>query len=297
VTVPTAAGPTPAVPAATVPTTAVPTAAVRAAGDLDASRPVKLTWPRVLRSELIKLRSLRPTWWALAVMVVATAGLGVIYAVAVRAEEYGDGSPAHPVGTTLRLAQYIVQFVALVLGTLGAASEYGSGAIRSSLCSVPRRWQLLVCQTAAVAAWLAGGVAVTLALAGSVISGLLTVRGIPVQVGWDDLPPLLGMVFYGLVIGLTAFFLTVATRSAVGGVSLALGVTFMAPIMLMLASAIGLDWCLEVAAFLPEHVAGQTWSTAYDPIYGGVAGGYAMGCGWIVIGLIVVGGLFQRRDA
>ncbi|MDR1265977.1 MAG: hypothetical protein LBK42_10575 [Propionibacteriaceae bacterium] len=262
-----------------------------------AGRPVGLTWPRVLRSELIKLLSLRSTRWALAVMVVATVGMGAIYALAVEAEDYAVDSPAHPARMVSRLAQYIVQFVALVIGALGAASEYGSGAIRSSLCAVPRRRTLLVCQTAASASLLAGGAAVAMASGQALISGLLAVRGIPVQVGWGDLRLLLGMVFYSVVIGLVAFFLTVATRSAVGGVSLALGLTFLAPIMLALAAVVGLDWCLEVSAFLPEHVAGQTWSTSYDPSYGGVLGGYAMGCGWIAIGLIVVGGLFHERDA
>jgi ABC-2 type transport system permease protein len=262
----------------------------------NSSRPIKLTAFRVLHSELIKLRSLHSTIWSAVVVILGTSALAAVYALAVQPAAYAE-IPARPLNMTLQVAQYVIQFVALIMGTLGAASEYSSGAIRSSLCAVPRRWNLLACQVVAITLMLAATMALALGLAYPLVYGILEVRGFGPDVALVDLRQLLGMVFYGVVIGLIGFFFSFATRSTVGGISFGLGLTFILPIMLTLSGSVGLAWGIPASGLLPEHLASQTWAFASLPDYGGVAGGFGFALAWIVLGFIVTGILFQKRDA
>ena len=89
------------------------------------------------RMEWIKLRSLRSTWWTLAVTVAATVGIGVAV---------GLNSRDASVDLTNNALGGVVPGVLLtgVLGVLTMTNEYSSGTIRATLAAVPRRPLLLV---------------------------------------------------------------------------------------------------------------------------------------------------------
>jgi ABC-2 type transport system permease protein len=95
----------------------------------------------VVRMEWIKLRSLRSTWWTLAV----TAAGAVAIAVAVGANTRDASAD---------LTNNALAGVALGLLTVGAlgvvvmTSEYSSGAIRSTLAAIPNRPLLLAAKAA-----------------------------------------------------------------------------------------------------------------------------------------------------
>ena len=94
------------------------------------------------RMEWVKLRSLRSTWWTLAVTIAAAAGIAV--AVGVNTE---DGSADL---TNNALAGIAVGLLLTgILGVLTATSEHTSGTIRSTLAAIPNR-PLVVAAKAAV---------------------------------------------------------------------------------------------------------------------------------------------------
>jgi ABC-2 type transport system permease protein len=93
------------------------------------------------RMEWIKLRSLRSTWWTLAVTAAGTAGIGVAVGLNAR-----DGS-----GDLINNALAGVVpglLLAGVLGVLTMTSEYSSGTIRATLAVVPRRPMMLIAKAA-----------------------------------------------------------------------------------------------------------------------------------------------------
>ena len=93
------------------------------------------------RMEWVKLRSLRSTWWTLAVTIAAAAGIAV--AVGVNTE---DGAADL---TNNALAGISVGL--LLTGTLGvltATSEHTSGTIRSTLAAVPNRPMVVAAKAA-----------------------------------------------------------------------------------------------------------------------------------------------------
>ena len=93
------------------------------------------------RMEWIKLRSLRSTWWTLAVTAAATVGIGLAVGLNSR-----DGS----VDLTNNALAGVIPGLLLAgaLGVLTMTSEYTSGTIRATLAAIPRRPLVLAAKAA-----------------------------------------------------------------------------------------------------------------------------------------------------
>ena len=103
-------------------------------------------------SEWTKLRSLRSTWWTLALAAVIGLGFAVAVAATVGA---GDLSADALGADDVALVLGATGVAALVLGVLGAlqmSSEYASRSISVSLTAVPGRRALLVAKAAVLVA-------------------------------------------------------------------------------------------------------------------------------------------------
>jgi len=101
---------------------------------------------QVLRSEWIKLWSLRSTRYSLLLAFVAMAGLGPLIA-AISMGRWSHLSPSDRLNfdsIDRSLGGYhIAQLAIAVLGVLVISGEYSTGQIRSSLMAVPRRLPVL----------------------------------------------------------------------------------------------------------------------------------------------------------
>jgi ABC-2 type transport system permease protein len=87
---------------------------------------------QVARMEWIKLRSLRSTWWALAVTVAGAIGVAAAVGVNTR-DAAADLTNNALAGIALGL------LVTGVLGVLAMTGEYSSGTIRATLAAIPNR--------------------------------------------------------------------------------------------------------------------------------------------------------------
>ena len=97
------------------------------------------------RMEWIKLRSLRSTWWTLAVTAAGTVGIGLGVGLNSRnaSEDLTNNALAGVVPGLL---------LAGALGVLTMTSEYSSGTIRVTLAAIPRRPLVLAAKAAAFGA-------------------------------------------------------------------------------------------------------------------------------------------------
>ncbi|HEY2670774.1 MAG TPA: ABC transporter permease [Rugosimonospora sp.] len=93
------------------------------------------------RMEWIKLRSLRSTWWTLAVTVAGTVGIGVAVGLNTR-NASGDLTNNALAGVVPGL------LLAGALGVLAMTSEYTSGTIQVTLTAIPRRPLVLAAKAA-----------------------------------------------------------------------------------------------------------------------------------------------------
>jgi ABC-2 type transport system permease protein len=115
-----------------------------------------LTFGGVLRSEWIKLRTLRSTFWCYVLIVLLTIGLALLIAAAQRtapgtAPGSGAATPTVTLSAAAQQAAWIrdatlginfSQLVVAVLGALVITGEYSTGMIRSSFAAAPPvcRW-------------------------------------------------------------------------------------------------------------------------------------------------------------
>ncbi len=114
----------------------------------DASASMKVTTAGVLRSEWVKLRSVRSTAWS----YVAAAGTLLFFGSIAAAFTGGllaspdeDGGPGFtdPTGTVLSGVPLVALLVG-VLGVIAITSEYATGTIRSTMTFVPQRTRVLL---------------------------------------------------------------------------------------------------------------------------------------------------------
>jgi ABC-2 type transport system permease protein len=108
------------------------------------------TFGDVLRSEWVKLRSVRSTFWALTVTVLLGIVLGAVISAAA-AHAYARLSVSgklswDPTGVS-QAGVAIAQVAIAVLGVLCISSEYSSGMIRTSLIAVPKRGRVLAAKS------------------------------------------------------------------------------------------------------------------------------------------------------
>jgi ABC-2 type transport system permease protein len=132
------------------------TIATRPAGPAARIAQGRIALIRTIRSELTKVRSVRSTYWTLAVLVLASITWCVAYCLgtvhqwphmSAQARSGFDG----PQNTILGLA-ILGQFVIAVFGTLISTSEYSTGLVRTSLTVMPRRGTLYAAKVAVFAA-------------------------------------------------------------------------------------------------------------------------------------------------
>lgn len=275
-----------------------------------------VTFARVVRSEWIKLRTLRSTVWSFAIIVVMTVLIGLLFA---SVYDVSFGPAQDQAGqNTIALAAVtggvsLTQLVAAVLGVLIISGEYTTGMIRSTLAAVPRRLPALWAKALvlAVCTFVIGFVAsaVTLLITVPILAG----KGIePQLLDGDFVRSVLGTAAYLALIALLAYGLGVILRSSAGGIAAAAGLIFLVPTVLSIVAAVsGTAWLSNAAAFLPSNAGARMYAyNAGEPDPFAAAGadlsevitldagqGALVLVAWVVVLLAVGAVLLKRRDA
>jgi ABC-2 type transport system permease protein len=290
------------------------TAAPPTARTASTVRPIRLTFGGVLRSEWIKLWTLRSTFWCCVIVIVLGIGVGLLLAT-VHAPARA-GVPAAPNPDTAQqqaialrdatVGTGIGQLVLSVLGVLVISGEYGTGMIRSTFAAEPKRLPTLLAKAIVlgVTTFLVG--LVTVLATAAIIFPLLP--GIHVHPDWGDsklVLGLLGAAVYLAVVSLIAFSIGAIIRNTAGGIAAAIGLILVLPTILSIISATtGAVWAANLVAFAPTSAGGNLY--AYAPVSAtsstgvvsldGTQGGLVL-LAWFVVLVVVAAVLLRRRDA
>ncbi|KIC56107.1 ABC transporter permease subunit [Microbacterium hominis] len=238
-------------------TTATAPTASSAAQTRAAASPYHLTFARVVRSEWLKLLSLRSTWWSLAITVALSVGISLLMASALRDFDAGFA----PVMVIVMPMQFTM-LVAGILGAIAITGEYSTGMIRSTLTAEPRRGAVLVAKALVVAVVLALTTAVTYAIA-----VLTTAPILKTAIDWSEPTlswfPLLAGVFAMAMFALIGLGFGFIVRNGAGAIAATVGVLFVLPIVLSMFSFAGegWKWIVDAGAYLPMSGA-QSATTA-----------------------------------
>ncbi|GAA1776748.1 ABC transporter permease [Leucobacter iarius] len=270
----------------------------------NAVRP-RLRFGGVLRSEGIKLSSLRSIRWTLIATVVAGLGLSLLISWGLKSTAGMEGAPTIPPETyALSSATIAAPFIALVFGVLGVfaiSSEYSSGMILSTLTAVPKRTPVFLAKAIVL------GIIAVVTAAILVIGGLLIALLFNSEVGSVIFSKAVvsggaGAIAYLTLIALLAFGVAALFRSTAGGIAVIAGLTFVLPLGLQIASMTGWEWVSTVSHYIPfslgntmsAGIAEATVPGATGPDYWGAM---LVMLAWALVAVIPAGILFRTRDA
>ena len=121
---------------------------IAAATALDEPSPARRAGDLV-RAEWIKMRSLRSTWWMVALSAIATVGIAALTANSDLRDM--DRSGFDPLSDSF-IGMLISQLVFATLGVLTISDEYTSGLIRSTFTVTPQRMAVLAAKATVVGA-------------------------------------------------------------------------------------------------------------------------------------------------
>ena len=265
-------------------------------GQRAAFRPA--TFGDALRSEWTKLRSVRPTFWALTVTVVLGIGLGAAISAAA-AHGYAKSSVSSKVSwdpTALSLAGMGIATLAIaVLGVLCISSEYSSGMISTSLIAVPKRGRVLAAKSLVFAAvtFVVGEVT---SFAAFFVGQALISGHAPHAVLGD---PGVARAVLGAGLALTALaVLSVAVgtllRHPAAAIACMIAILFVLP---AIAQALPDSWRNPVTEFWPTSAGGQLTDVYHSPHTLQPWPGFGVMCLFVAIVYAIAWTLLERRDA
>ncbi|HSO90451.1 MAG TPA: ABC transporter permease subunit [Arthrobacter sp.] len=258
-----------------------------------------LSFVGVLRSEWIKLWSLRSTIWSFALVVVVSVGMALLVSLATQLDQSGaaiaPGDQVRSVVTAATVGIFFGQMIVAVLGVMSVTGEYSTGMIKSSLAAVPKRLPMLAAKAIVVF------VATYLVGLGSILGSYLVASPILAQrdIGASLAEPeLLRGLFAGpLFLALIAVFalgLGTIFRSTAGGIATALGILLVLPIVLALIPA---EWAVTATPYLignagPEIVSPSGFSAIEEGWQN-----LLIVIGWVAVSTVIGAVLLKRRDA
>ncbi|MCU1657853.1 MAG: transporter permease [Pseudonocardiales bacterium] len=252
---------------------------------------------RVIRSEWIKFRSLRSTWFSFGATLLVAIGLGILFS-ALRGHDIAThgGVPPDFDATQMSLrGMFLAQLAVGVLGVLLITGEYGTGMIRASLSAVPRRvpvwWAksivfggatFVIATTASLIAFLGGQAAMHSDHLGVSLSSPGAARAV------------VGGGLYLVVVGLLALGCGFALRSTGGAIATLFGLLLVLPI---LGEALPSSWQVHIVRYLPMNAGSAVMNTRPDPSLLGPWAGLGVfalyAAAALAVGLVVL----RRRDA
>ena len=269
-----------------------------------------LTFPRIVRSEWIKLWTLRSTYWTLGITVAVMVLFAWAMAASINAmgadamsETGGVESAASLVYTALGPGQAFGSLVLVVVAALTVTGEYGTGQIRSTLAAVPARLPVLWAKALVVLVvsfvTAAVGTALSLLLAGLIVSDL--------QPDWSDpetVRVVLGTPLYIAGVALLGFAVGALLRNTAATIAIVIGFVLVIESVLSLISWKPLEY---VRPFLPSS-AGARVSTPQEfidmtnqmspnAVSLGPWAGYAVLIGWVVVIGAAAAWRLRTRDA
>ncbi|MDR0482219.1 MAG: ABC transporter permease [Cellulomonadaceae bacterium] len=256
-----------------------------------------VNFPRMLRSEWLKLWSLRSTWWVSGMTIVLMAGLALLFAAIMNTMindpevmAGANGAAADPSAANggmgnidmaaiavliIVIGYQFAQLTVAVFGVLAISNEYTSGMIRATFSAAPRRLRTLWAKLIVVTVTTVAIAVVGLALSWLVSHPLLSRNDMAVDFGnATHVRAIVGTILYLVAIAWLSLGVGTILRHTAAGISTVMALIMVLPMILsiIVATAPTVQWVSDINKFLPS-VAGERI------IMGGIADTVMMGPG------------------
>ena len=264
----------------------------------------ELSFLHVIRSEWIKLRTLRSTVWTLSSVFVVLVGFSLL--ISATLPDAATVKTYSPIGSTelnmfvTSSATSAIMFANLIIGVLGVlviSGEFSTGMIRSSFAAEPRRFPVLAAKgiVLSVTSFVVGLVSLTLCW--TITVGLLAPKGYDAHFfASSTLWSILGGSTALALIALFALGVGTIVRSTAGSIATVVGVLFVLPIIGSIVVSLfpQQKWIATVSHYLLDETARsmaggttslQPWQNVLTVVI------------WAAVSFILGALLLQRRDA
>jgi len=281
---------------------------------------IHLSFVRLVRSEWIKLRTIRSTMWCFGILFLLNIGFPLLIA---SVGSFGGTQNPNQTGDAagqiaLMVITLGVNFTQLVVGVLGVlivSGEYATGMIRGTFTADPRRLGALFAKALVLAVSTFVVSAASTWIAALAVHPILDGKGVSFDLADPKLfLPILGSSVYVTLVALLAFGIGALVRASAGGIAITLGLLLVAPLILQILTQLlsGATWPGDLNAFLPSSAGAELFSyhASTTPASGVQAGQAASDVvklnGWEGFGVfgaevLAVGiaafALVKRRDA
>lgn len=254
------------------------------------------TLATVIRSEWIKIRTVKSTFIILAVVVALAIGLGALIAWAVESNYNLDSTTIFDPTSTSLAGLAFGQLAAAVLGVMVVTSEYSTGMIRTSLIAVPRRGRMLAAK--------AGVFTVVMLVVGEVSSFIafelgqfILKHGAPsASLGQPSvLRAVIGGGLYLALVGLLGVGVGALLRNTAGSIAIMVAFLFVVPAIL--SGALPSSVRNPVLKYWPTQAGSQIFTVHRDHHTLGSWSGFGLMVLFAAIILALATWLLLRRDA
>ncbi len=254
---------------------------------------LRVTFPRVIRSEWVKFRSLQSNWLTLIVTALGILAFGAFASATYSAANAEADAFGNPITAGLS-GNVLAQIVIGIVGVLAITSEFANGMIRSTFASVPKRLPVLWGKALVVA-----GVTFAVALPtmfAAFFLGQALIGGESASLTDDGvLRVVIGSAGYLTAVALLGLGLGTILRQAAS----AIGVIF---VLLLLAPQL-LGFLLPASAqetilkYLPSNAGSALTTIDSSPDLLSPLMGAIVLAGWVAGFLAIAAVLLKRRDA
>ncbi len=259
--------------------------------------PYHLTFGHLLRSEWIKLRSLRSTWWTMgitvAIMVLMSLAMAASADMVADNPEMGTGPDS---GFILIFGFIFAQLSVAILGALVITGEFSTGMIRSTFAAAPTRLPALWAKTITVTALTAVVALISVGCSYLVTMPILSGNDLVADLGNGTVQRLIWMlVAFLALIAILSVGLGAIIRHSTGTVFTLVALLFVVYIVM---GMISLDWMRDIAKFLPMD-AGMAMMNPDEPageVFSPFQGTLVM-VGWAAVAQIGAAFSIKLRDA
>ena len=254
-----------------------------------------VTAVRVLKSEWIKLRTLRSSWWTLGAAVVAMIAIGLLVSYVTSTSNWAKLDLEDTVASAPLQGYHLAELLMGVLGVLFVSGEYGTGMIRSTFAAVPKRLPVLgaksavfgvvalvIMTAASFATFFAGQIILSADGHGSSLSDPGALRSVA------------GVGLYLALIGLLGGAFGWIVRSTAGAISGLFGLLLIIPVIIGLLPG---SVSTTLAQYFPSNAGGSFLTSVQLPDTLGPWAGIGVLGLWVAAALAVAAVVIRRRDA
>jgi ABC-2 type transport system permease protein len=250
----------------------------------------------VARMEWRKLRTIRSTWYILAVFAAAMIGLAM---VVLKNENYAQLSaagrasfdPAYDAFLGLVLGQLLLG----VLGVLAITTEFSSGMIRATFAAAPRRPLVLAAKAAVLGAVTLAAGEISAFAAFFAGQAMLKAPAPHATLGQPGVLRAAAMAgAYPALIALISLGIGAIIRHTAGAICAVFGVVFVLPLLIF---SLGRSLQNTAQKFLPDTMRNSL--IAVKPVAHMLSPGLTFGllCAYAMVALAAGAGALARRDA